>query len=100
MVLITFFTDTSAFASGRKFLLENGKEGSREHDSVEYKSDKNQHSQNSILTPKSLAMAMPAVIILCCAIICPCLRAKRKGSSHYVRDNDPVSGKLNHFHVL
>nr|GMD82788.1 calmodulin-binding receptor-like cytoplasmic kinase 3 [Ipomoea batatas] len=83
--------DTSAFASGRKFLLENDKEGSREHDSVENKADKNQRSQNTILTPKKLAIAAPLSLIFCCAIFCPCFRAKRRGSSHYVRDNDPVS---------
>nr|GLL45312.1 calmodulin-binding receptor-like cytoplasmic kinase 3 [Ipomoea trifida]GMD80124.1 calmodulin-binding receptor-like cytoplasmic kinase 3 [Ipomoea batatas] len=83
--------DTSDFASRRKFLLENAKEGSREHDSFENEADKNQRSQNTILTPKKLAIAAPLSLIFCCAIFCPCFRARRRGSSHYVRDNDPVS---------
>lgn len=95
-----FFADTSDFASRRKFLLENAKEGSREHDSFENEADKNQRSQNTILTPKKLAIAAPLSLIFCCAIFCPCFRARRRGSSHYVRDNDPVSGKLNHLHFL
>ncbi|XP_019198251.1 PREDICTED: calmodulin-binding receptor-like cytoplasmic kinase 3 [Ipomoea nil] len=89
---LSVLLDTSASASGRKFLLENdAKEGSRQHDSVENEADKNQRSQNSIFTPEKLAIAAQLSFIFCCAICCPCLRAKRKGSSHYVSDNDPVS---------
>ncbi|KAL1816015.1 hypothetical protein ACET3Z_018589 [Daucus carota] len=62
-------------------------ETSKHHKSLPV--EENEHKP--VLNPKSLAMAVPGMFVLCCAFLCPCFRARRKESEHTVLSKEPVS---------
>ncbi|KAL3532288.1 hypothetical protein ACH5RR_005809 [Cinchona calisaya] len=82
--------DKLPFRSGRKFLKELVKEGSMEHHFKAQKS-KDNDAEYVMLTPKNFAMAAPGVFLLCCGLICPCFRARRKESTLPVLEKEPNS---------
>lgn len=76
---------------GRKFLHKIVKEGSGFHGFVKNETVKKWDSQsNSLLTSKRVALAVPLIFVLCCAVLCPCLHAKRKEASGSVRSSDRI----------
>lgn len=46
---------------------------------------------NSVLKPKTLAIAVPGFFLLCCMLICPCFQAKKKDTGHTVLSKEPHS---------
>lgn len=65
-------------------------ETSKHHKSLPV--EENEHKP--VLNPKSLAMAVPGMFVLCCAFLCPCFRARRKESEHTVLSKEPVSSEF------
>lgn len=55
-------------------------------------------SDNSILKPKMLAMAVPAFFLLCCMLVCPCFQARKKDTGHTVLSKELNSSKYYHVH--
>lgn len=41
-------------------------------------SSKNDSHEKRLLSPRKVAMAIPVTFLLCCALMCPCFRAKKK----------------------
>eukprot|EP00262_Sarcandra_glabra_P004125 TRINITY_DN1510_c0_g2_i1.p1 TRINITY_DN1510_c0_g2~~TRINITY_DN1510_c0_g2_i1.p1 ORF type:complete len:531 (-),score=79.01 TRINITY_DN1510_c0_g2_i1:540-2132(-) len=48
-----------------------------------------QHAYSSV--PKNLAMAIPGMFLLSCALVCPCFRARKKETAHTDLTKDPNS---------
>ncbi|CAH9083959.1 unnamed protein product [Cuscuta epithymum] len=81
-------------SSGRKFLHKAVRQRSNIHVFVKKEMEEKHDSQNnSPWTPKRVALSVSAIFVLCCAVICPCLRAKRKETSRSVLSNDHKSVK-------
>ena len=86
------FADELPFRAGRKILKEGVREESMEdHFKTQQMEDK--EAKYVILTPKNLAMAAPGVLLLCCGLVCPCFRPRRKESSVPVFEKDPNSSE-------
>ncbi|XP_027067028.1 calmodulin-binding receptor-like cytoplasmic kinase 3 [Coffea arabica] len=82
--------DELPFRAGRKILKEGVREESMEdHFKTQQMEDK--EAKYVIFTPKNLAMAAPGVLLLCCGLVCPCFRPRRKESSVPVFEKDPNS---------
>lgn len=52
---------------------------------------KGNHDGSSLLTPKTMAMAVPGMFLLCCVYFCPCFHSRRKATAHVVLEKDPIS---------
>ncbi|OVA03765.1 Protein kinase domain [Macleaya cordata] len=52
---------------------------------------KENHDESSLLAPKTMAMAVAGAFLLCCGLICPCFRPKRKGTAEVVLTKDRSS---------
>ncbi|XP_022886203.1 calmodulin-binding receptor-like cytoplasmic kinase 3 [Olea europaea var. sylvestris] len=77
---------------GRKLLQSVVREGSKKHDfdkASPLKGD--EYANNPILSPKILAVAVPAFFILCCALLCPCFQARKRGLERTVLSKEPNS---------
>nr|DAD27242.1 TPA_asm: hypothetical protein HUJ06_028710 [Nelumbo nucifera] len=78
--------------AGRK----NGRELEMNEDALR-KLDEKIHQRNDNpdhrpwLSPKTLAMAVPGMFLLCCIILCPCFRSRRKESEQAALANDSSS---------
>ncbi|CAI9100883.1 OLC1v1038072C4 [Oldenlandia corymbosa var. corymbosa] len=70
--------DELHFSAGRKFLEKTLTGGLMENKSQE---NEEKDAESSLLTSKYLYMAAPGALLLCCGIICPCIRARRKEAS-------------------
>lgn len=66
---------------GRKLLLE----GTKEDSTV------NPKSNRTFLTHKTIGMAVPGILALCCVLVCPCFYRKRKEVDHAVLEKEPSS---------
>ncbi|KAL2534841.1 Calmodulin-binding receptor-like cytoplasmic kinase 3 [Abeliophyllum distichum] len=87
-----FFLDEEPSESGRKLLRNIIREGSAEnHFDKKSQGRKDRFAGNSILTSKRLYMAVPAFFILCCAVLCPCFRARKKETRNTVLDRETNS---------
>ncbi|KAF8389140.1 hypothetical protein HHK36_025833 [Tetracentron sinense] len=78
--------------AGRKLLQEpgtkgftNNKFGQKSHTREE------NHAQGSVLIPKTMAMAVPGFFLVCCILVCPCFRSRRKETAHAVLSKEPSS---------
>ncbi|KAL3535915.1 hypothetical protein ACH5RR_004376 [Cinchona calisaya] len=85
---LNYSLDELPSRSGRKFLKELAREGSMEHQ-FKTQQSKDKETEYTILTPKNLAMAASGLLLLCCGLICPCFRARRKESSLPVLEKEP-----------
>ncbi|KAJ9688757.1 hypothetical protein PVL29_014420 [Vitis rotundifolia] len=45
-------------------------------------------------------MAVPGILVLCCSLLCPCFRAKRKETDHAVLSKEPTSNSISSFEVI
>lgn len=73
--------------AGRKLLHREFMEESAPHNlGVKIHPREGEHGQK--LTPKIVTVAVPGVFILCCCLLCPCFRTKRKETSHTVLAKD------------
>ncbi|KAL2500668.1 Calmodulin-binding receptor-like cytoplasmic kinase 3 [Forsythia ovata] len=89
---LDFSLDELPLGPGRKFLRTVVREGSTGHDyNKTYQKREDKHATNSLLTPQKLAMAIPALFVLCCALVCPCFQARKKGTGHAVLPKEPNS---------
>ncbi|CAK9156484.1 unnamed protein product, partial [Ilex paraguariensis] len=71
--------------AGRKFLWEAGREEfTGQNFGQKSQANKEKDTHKSLLTTNRLAMAVPGVFILCCSLLCPCFRARRRDTSHVV----------------
>ncbi|CAI9787386.1 unnamed protein product [Fraxinus pennsylvanica] len=89
---LEFSLDKLSLEVGRKFLRNVVREGSTGHDfdkTSQLKRDK--YAKNPILTPKILAMAVPAFFVLCCSFLCPCFQARKRELGHTVLSKEPNS---------
>ncbi|CAI9779686.1 unnamed protein product [Fraxinus pennsylvanica] len=85
-------TEEVSSESGRKLLQNLIREGSTEN-GFQQKSQgrKDRYASNSILTSKELYMAVPVFFLLCCAVLCPCFRARKKGTQNADLDEEKNS---------
>uniref|UniRef100_A0A5B6YI00 non-specific serine/threonine protein kinase n=1 Tax=Davidia involucrata TaxID=16924 RepID=A0A5B6YI00_DAVIN len=84
--------DELPLKAGRKFLQKVVREESTRHDFGQ----KNQPSEGkdahkSLLSPKKLAIAASGIFFICCSLLCPCFRTRRKQTTHTVLVKDPTS---------
>lgn len=56
--------------------------------------NKEKDGKKTLLTPKMMIIAVPAAFVLCCGLLCPCFRAKRKQTDGNVLAKEPSSGKF------
>ncbi|XP_034700431.1 calmodulin-binding receptor-like cytoplasmic kinase 3 isoform X1 [Vitis riparia] len=57
--------------------------------------------RKSASSPKVIAMAVPGILVLCCSLLCPCFRAKRKETDHAVLSKEPIStDSISSFEVI
>lgn len=84
--------DELHFKSGRKFVQRVVTQGSNGHnfDDTSRKA-KEKHADGFSVTPKKLFMAVPAFFILCCGLICPCFRTRKKETDQSALVKDPNS---------
>ncbi|KAL3331883.1 hypothetical protein AABB24_032484 [Solanum stoloniferum] len=84
--------DELHFKSGRKFIHKVVRQGSNGHnfDDTSQKAKEN-HADDISVTPKKLVMAVPAFFILCCGLICPCCRSRKKETDQSALVKDPNS---------
>ncbi|XP_049413040.1 calmodulin-binding receptor-like cytoplasmic kinase 3 [Solanum stenotomum] len=84
--------DELHFKSGRKFIHKVVRQGSNGHnfDDTSQKA-KEKHADDISVTPKNLVMAVPAFFILCCGLICPCCRSRKKETDQSALVKDPNS---------
>ncbi|ONK70360.1 uncharacterized protein A4U43_C05F32920 [Asparagus officinalis] len=61
--------------SGRKLLHQSA------NTSDSYQLNRKDQKEKKTLTPAKMALAIPGVFLLCCAIVCPCFHAKKKEPS-------------------
>ncbi|KAJ8559919.1 hypothetical protein K7X08_003977 [Anisodus acutangulus] len=88
-----YFADELHFKSGRKFIQKVVRQGFNGHnfDDTSRKA-KEKRADGFSVTPKKLAMAaVPAFFILCCGLICPCFRSRRKETDQSALVKDPNS---------
>ena len=78
--------------AGRKFLRRLIQEEST-IDNLNNHERETKH-RKSASSPKVIAMAVPGILVLCCSLLCPCFRAKRKETDHAVLSKEPISSKL------
>ncbi|XP_022845282.1 calmodulin-binding receptor-like cytoplasmic kinase 3 isoform X1 [Olea europaea var. sylvestris] len=74
--------------SGRKLLRNTVREGSAENN---FDKKSQGRKDNSILTSKGLYMAVPAFFIICCVVLCPCFRSRKKETPNAVLDKETNS---------
>ncbi|KAL2482652.1 Calmodulin-binding receptor-like cytoplasmic kinase 3 [Forsythia ovata] len=89
---LEFSLDELPLEVGRKFLQNVVREGSTGHDfdiTSQLKRDK--YAKKPILTPKIMAMAVPAFFVLGCALLCPCFQARKRELGHTVLSKEPNS---------
>ncbi|XP_059635171.1 calmodulin-binding receptor-like cytoplasmic kinase 3 [Cornus florida] len=82
--------DELTLKSGRKFLQKVVREESTKHDSNQISHSEDRDAHKSPLTTKKLAIALPGIFVLCCSLLCPCFRTKRKDEAHILA-KDPSS---------
>ncbi|XP_059287382.1 calmodulin-binding receptor-like cytoplasmic kinase 3 isoform X1 [Lycium ferocissimum] len=85
--------DELHFKSGRKFIQKVVRQGSNGHnfDDTSRKA-KEKHPDDFSITPQKLSMAgVPAFFILCCGLICPCFRTRKKETDQSALVKDPNS---------
>ena len=84
--------DELHFKSGRKFVHKLVRQGSNGHnfDDTSQKA-KEKHADDISVNPKKLFMAVPAFFILCCGLICPCFRSRKKETDQSALVKDPNS---------
>ncbi|XP_058115642.1 calmodulin-binding receptor-like cytoplasmic kinase 3 isoform X2 [Magnolia sinica] len=81
--------------AGRKLLPEL-----KTNDSL-VQSTEEKHSNSVSLNPKNIAMAASGMFLLCCALVCPCFRARRKETAHTALTKEPNSNfEQEHFDSL
>ncbi|CAI9765779.1 unnamed protein product [Fraxinus pennsylvanica] len=73
-----FLIDKVPSEPGRKLLRNTVREGSAEND----------FDKKTILNSKGLYMAVPIFFIICCAVLCPCFRARKKETQNAVLDKE------------
>ncbi|KAL3840749.1 hypothetical protein ACJIZ3_025340 [Penstemon smallii] len=79
--------------AGRKSLktVIRGVSSSGNVNNVTSQDGKDKSTKNSLLRPKTLAMAVPAFFLLCCVLICPCFKARKTDTEHTVLSKEPNS---------
>ncbi|KAK6945160.1 Serine-threonine/tyrosine-protein kinase, catalytic domain [Dillenia turbinata] len=78
--------------AGRKLLENVVEEGSSKPNSgQEIHAGGGKQAQKPCLTPKGIAAASSGVLLICCALLCPCLQARRKATGHTVMSKEPNS---------
>ncbi|XP_058115643.1 calmodulin-binding receptor-like cytoplasmic kinase 3 isoform X3 [Magnolia sinica] len=82
--MLSFVVDVPQRA-GRKLLPEL-----KTNDSL-VQSTEEKHSNSVSLNPKNIAMAASGMFLLCCALVCPCFRARRKETAHTALTKEPNS---------
>ncbi|KAA8522972.1 hypothetical protein F0562_009395 [Nyssa sinensis] len=83
--------DDLPLKAGRKFLQKVVREESASHDFGQTsQSSENKDAHESLSTTKILAMTGSGIFVLCCSLLCPCFRTKRKEMAHAV-----ISKELN-----
>ncbi|RZC51067.1 hypothetical protein C5167_019491 [Papaver somniferum] len=66
----------------RKFLLESTRDIAAANQADQKKtSAEEKHSGNTLLTTKTVGMAVAGMFLLCCSFICPCFRSRKKDIS-------------------
>lgn len=72
------------------------RQGSSEHnfDDTAARKPKEKRADNFSVTPQKLVMAVPVFFILCCGLICPCFRARKKETDQSALVKDPNSSEL------
>ncbi|GFY99700.1 calmodulin-binding receptor-like cytoplasmic kinase 3 [Actinidia rufa] len=86
-----YFADELALDGGRKVLHEHVKEETPRYNFLEnIQPSEDRDAHKSLLTPKTLTIAIPGFFVLCCSLLCPCFQARRK-TAHTVLSKDPVS---------
>ncbi|XP_010250238.1 PREDICTED: calmodulin-binding receptor-like cytoplasmic kinase 3 [Nelumbo nucifera] len=65
------------------------KEGTLHKLDEKFHAGENNTDHNSWLTPKTLAMAVPGMLLLCCVVLCPCLHSRRKEAESAFVAKDP-----------
>ncbi|XP_057967245.1 calmodulin-binding receptor-like cytoplasmic kinase 3 [Malania oleifera] len=68
------------FKAGRKLLQKVFTEESTRPNFVQ--KNHSRKTEKSLLTPKKMAVAIPGIFVLCCGLLCPCFRSKRKETPH------------------
>ena len=95
-----YFADELALDGGRKVLHKHVKEESPRYNFLEnIQPSEDRDAHKSLLTPKTLTIAIPGFFVLCCSLLCPCFQARRK-TAHSVLSKDPVSSESICPHVL
>ncbi|KAK3039981.1 hypothetical protein RJ639_027171 [Escallonia herrerae] len=79
--------DVLPLGAGRKVLQNVDKDEARLHQKSQ--PSKAKYGHQSPLTPKTLAMAAPGLLLLCCSILCPCFYARRRGTTLTVLEKEP-----------
>lgn len=88
-----YIADELPLREGRKFLRRVVKEELNEQHSKTQGTKDKDVQQDSILTTKNLAMAAPGILILCCGVICPCFRARKRPTAHTVLEKEQNSSE-------
>ncbi|CAK9141817.1 unnamed protein product [Ilex paraguariensis] len=84
--------DELGLEAGRRFLREVVREEYTGHGfGQRIQASKEKDGHTSLLTPKRLAMAVPGIFGLCCCLLCPCFRTRRKETTNAVLARDPIS---------
>lgn len=84
--------------AGRKVLLGSGTDKSIINQSNQ-KNNPTKENHNGSSAPKTIGIAVAATFLLCCGLICPCFRPRKKDISEVVlaKDHSSSESKLLHF---
>lgn len=94
-ILPHHLADDLHFKSGRKFIQKVVRQGSNGNNFDDTsREDKEKHADDFSVTPKKLVMAVPAFFILCCGLICPCFRTRKRETDQSALVKDPNSSEL------
>ncbi|CAA0819932.1 Calmodulin-binding receptor-like cytoplasmic kinase 3 [Striga hermonthica] len=83
--------DKPPFLFGRKSVETVVQKGSRRIDNDTVLMAGKDNYGNSLLKPNVLAMGVPAFLIFCCALLCPCFQARKRDSEQSVLTKEPTS---------
>ncbi|KAF8407164.1 hypothetical protein HHK36_006290 [Tetracentron sinense] len=76
--------------AARKLLMETGTEESTIN-KFDQRTDLREEGRSFLLTPKTVAMAIPGMFLFSCILLCPCFRSRRKETANVVLAKDPIS---------
>ncbi|XP_052198807.1 calmodulin-binding receptor-like cytoplasmic kinase 3 [Diospyros lotus] len=83
--------------AGRKLLDKFVREDSGRHHFLQNShTSQDKDSYKSLLSPKKLAVSVPGVFILCCSLLCPCFRARKKPTAHILSNDEASMGSVFH----